>query len=568
MSFDWRTEDEHGWDAPDLVSSSPNEQKPEGKRRWLRWLIPLGLLLVALMVVGWTINKRVRTATAQVELDVVASHALVEQAIARQDVDLFQSVLSGRDSEWTAGMMRLVAAGDLMERDGLGLIRLPVTEPITPTVEVSADLLEAEVMTVLPYAIEVGNGLTETVFLAQTAVYRRGTNRWLLASPDAAYWGDIGRIKSQYVTLSYPERDKEIALDLLLSLDAKIGQVCTQLPDIDCPDNYQVSVALSTDPDSFRQLSLHAAADNAQKRHLILPTPTLAGLPLDQAGKSALLRGYGQLATTAILTDLWGYDCCKDTSVLYFALLRDTLRQLGLMPWPGVVGDSVSPSQYDHLFKNGLPQLFSGASFWYQMEDGTLTMPDMRADMLTAFAREELGLTAPELVISLNMMRSSQSFGEWLQDAIFNRLSARELENAWLGFVYDHSSLAQQMPPVPLPDQDIQLLCHIGSEERMAFYRYQLTDDSTQLEQSLNREVNVMVALPNDDGLAVWEAGFNNDATSMFFWVDDKRIEISWDAGGDAPGSVPMKMDPSQSKLILAPAYEGQVKYGLLDVSG
>ncbi len=467
-------------------------------------------------------------------------------------------------------MTRLVVDGDVdRSRSGIGLMTVPVTQPVTPTIEMAADLLEAEVTTVLPYAIEIGNGLTETVQLVQTAVYRQGPNRWLLSPPDAAYWGDTRRIEGQYVNLFYPERDKDIAQALLLSLDAKIGQLCAQLPDVDCPNEYKVVVELTTDPGALARLSLIPAVTDAERRHLILPTPTLVGLPQDQTGEQALFRGYGQLVVGAVLTDLWDYDCCEQTSALYFSLLGDALRRLGLRPWPGEVGGGLPVLDYDLLLEEVLPLLFNNASFWYETADeGVLVMPETRADILIAFAQEELGLTAKELAASLNTAMFSQTFGDWLHTMSHTNLSTKELENAWIGFVYDNSSLGQQELPAPLPEQDIELLCHIGGEERMAFYRYNLADGSTQLEQPLNREVNVMVALPDDDGLAVWEAGFNDELTSMFLWRDGRKTAVSWDATNDAPGPVPLRADPSGTKLLLAPAEDGRVNYGLLDVAG
>lgn len=566
MSFEWQTEEDGDWDDPILSSSDPDEQKSEAKRRWWRWLIPLGLLVVSLTAAGWTLNQRFQLGTERVETEVLASYNLVNQAVAQQDDELVWNVLSGRDEAWASLVTEAVEQGVLMNRDGLGLAQIAVTDPITPTIEISADLKEAVVKMIVPYAIEIGNGLTETIELEQTAVYRLGaSNRWLLAPPELSFWGDIRQVEGQFVNLFYPERDKEIAQDLLLSLDAKIGQLCSQLSDVDCPSDYQIIVELDTNPEAFAQLDLSSAAMNADRQHLILPTPTLVGFPLDQTGERAMFRGYGQLAVGAVLTDLWGYDCCDQTSPLYFSVLNDSLRQLGLMPWPGETAGSVMASDFDLMLDDGIPPLFNGAVFWYELEDDELVLPDKRAEILIAFARD-LGLTTQELMVGLNNLRFSQSFGEWLLSYPNSNLSARELENAWLNFVYDNSSFLLEPPPSPAPDQDIQLLCQIGGEERMAFYRYNLAENETILEQPLNRFVDKMIALPNDNGLAVWEDEGEESLTQMFIWKDGEKSQISWDAAENAPSPVPLHVDPTNSKLILAPAQFDQMNYGLLDV--
>lgn len=568
MSFDWQTEDETGWDDPVPAFSGSERKKPERKRRRWRWLVPLGLLAVALTAAGWTLNRRVQSVTEQMQADVLASHELAARAITQRDDEVLLSVLSGRDDQWASAVSEAVAQGTWADRSGLGLLSLPPTEALTPTIEIGSDLLEAEVTTVLPYAIEIGNGLTETVQLAQTAVYRLGVNRWLLAPPDSDYWGSERQIEGQYVTLFYPERDKQIAQSLLFSLDEKIGQACTQIQEIECPDGYQVIVELSTAPQSFSQMSLLPAVREADRRSLILPTPTLVGLPVDQAGKNALLRGYGQLVTAAALTDLWGYDCCDEASALYLAVLADYLQQLGLQPWPEMMG-TVTTAVYDQLLAEGAPRLFDSLYMWGEKAGDSFWLPPRQAAALLAFAKGELGLTQADVVQNLTGLTvNDQNFGQWLAAVSRTSLSTRELENAWLGFVYANSSLGRQEPPIPLPEQDIELLCRIGGEERIGFYRYRLADGETLLEQPLNREVSVMTALPDDSGLAVWEAGYTDELTSLFLWTAGMKTAVSWDEANNAPGHVPMQADPANRNLLLAPSEVGQTHYGLLDVAG
>ncbi|MCZ7669464.1 MAG: hypothetical protein M5U34_20945 [Chloroflexi bacterium] len=102
----------------------------------------------------------------------------------------------------------------------------------------------------------------------------------------------------------------------------------------------------------------------------------------------------------------------------------------------------------------------------------------------------------------------------------------------------------------------------------MLFYRYDLAQATLQLEQLLNREVSVMAALPDDSGLAVWEAGYSDDLTNLFLWRDGVKTAVANNSGASAPAPVPLRSDPSHTKLLLAPADKGDRQYGLLDVAG
>ncbi len=570
MSFDWRTEDDGDWDETEFVSPEPAREKPARKQRRVgRWLLPGLLMVIGLLAAALALNRRVQAVTGQMEADILASYRLVEKATAQQDEDLLHTVLSGRDEAWLKMMIDGVAGGELTDRSGLGLRSLPATAPLTPTIAIQPDLLAAEVTTVLPYAIEIGNGLMAKVELEQTAVYRLGTNRWLLSPPDADFWGSPSQSNGRYLTLLYPARDQEIAHSLLLRLDEKIGELCSQFQDVTCPEGYRFTVELTTDPAALSQLQWPSVLPDANRRQLVLPTPTLVGLPVYESGESALFRGYGRLVATAVLADLWDYDCCQDGVALFLAVIDGRLQQLGLQPRPYAGETAVATVVYDDLLAEGIPPLFANHflgglitsdSFWLQKE---------RAEALTAFAQAELALNGQQLVQGLPMLhQSGMTIGSWLRGLSASRLSPREMEAAWHNFVYNHSAAARQTLPAPLPEQDIGLLCYLDGEERIAFYRYDLAQATLQLEQLLNREVSVMAALPDDSGLAVWEAGYSDDLTNLFLWRDGVKTAVANNSGASAPAPVPLRSDPSHTKLLLAPADKGDRQYGLLDVAG
>ncbi len=325
MSFDWQTEGKTVWE--DTPSQSPTPKSRRG--RWVAVVAALVLLATAVIFQG--LRQRLAQVAGQVEADVLASHAVIHEAAVRGDGEVVLSFLSGRDADWASATGQLAADGLTYGRDGLNLAWLP-EQSAAPSVVVAPDLQSAEVTQGESYAIDVGNGLTETVVLAQTAVYRLGNNRWLLSPPEAEFWGASRTILGQYLVVHFPTRDAAVVERLFLRLDDKLGQMCTQLPNFTCPPGFQVDVVFSTEPDALAQANLVGVITAAQAG-LRLPTPTLVGLPQSEAAFQALFRGYASLVVATAVTDLVDWRCCEEVD-FYQALLNDLLSQLGLRPNP------------------------------------------------------------------------------------------------------------------------------------------------------------------------------------------------------------------------------------------
>ena len=79
-----------------------------------------------------------------------------------------------------------------------------------------------------------------------------------------------------------------------------------------------------------------------------------------------------------------------------------------------------------------------------------------------------------------------QSFWSWLQQwfegatLVGNDPSQQILGRRWLQFINDQTLSAQRQPPVPLPAQDIEMLC--GTDVLLSLYRYDLTAETWQRE--------------------------------------------------------------------------------------
>ena len=185
-SFEWHTEEVEQWPEATAVAS-----EPERPSRW-RWLVALVIVCLA-AVAGWVVyrqvDRRIAEATAHVEADVLSAHNVVRQAALQQDVELFTTMLSGRNSRWTAAQRALVDDGLLLDRASFGFTPAPanvfVAGPEIITVTLASDLTAAEVT--CPVLLVVGFGarfsaaaLLGMTFVIQTFVYPENWSEHLL----------------------------------------------------------------------------------------------------------------------------------------------------------------------------------------------------------------------------------------------------------------------------------------------------------------------------------------------------------------------------------------------------
>ena len=183
-------------------------------------------------VVQWQINQRISTATVEIETELLATHNFVLQTAVDQDEALFKANLSGRDPGWGEVQKTLLNEGLLLDRPMLGWQHEAMPDQLTAeavTVTLDATFNAAELVYPQTYVVQGSSGLTETVTLQQTAVYRLGERRWLYAPPLDDFWGDWITQGGDYLTVAYPERDREVAARLAIHLDELLGQMCKEL---------------------------------------------------------------------------------------------------------------------------------------------------------------------------------------------------------------------------------------------------------------------------------------------------------------------------------------------------
>jgi hypothetical protein len=436
MSFDWRTEEEGAW-TPEPERPRP----PAGRTRRRPILIGLLLLAIAAAIVTYFYREAVRRIAATEETvtgDVLASHELVALAGRSADPELLRTVLSGADQTWAQAQARRVQEGGAAGLAYLGLEPLP---PETqPEVALDPELRSAELSWAAPFVVTGSTGITQTIHLTQTAIYRRGSSNWLLAPPRPDYWGGSDEYRGTYVEAIFAERDEETARRLAAGLDDLLARLCSRHQ---CPAGFRYRLIFSTDPASFEQINAHSLL--IASRTLTLPTPLLVGLPVDEAAYEALARGYGVLLSTAALAQIANYDCCQ-RNLYALAWIHRQQHQMGLRSWP------LDAAAYDRLLlemppEYELPRLLEANGL------GADEAPF--ASWATAYAWAQFleEVYHPELAAAA----VGTPVGPLLEQG---GLAEQNVTRAFIRYIYEHSGRAGAEPPLT---GTVALTCSTGN---------------------------------------------------------------------------------------------------------
>jgi len=283
-SFNWHTEEEE----PEDWAASPSTPTV-GRRRYRSLFFALGVILLVVTIAALYANRRQQEAIARITQDVTAVFAISQQAITRQDAELYAQLLSSQDRAWFTAQRRLFDAGLPLDRASLGLEPVPTAVPV-PAVNLSPNLRQAELTFAVPYTAVADLGVANPVNLKQTAFYRQQNSRWLQTPPDAAFWGETATGEIGLLSLTYPARDAALVQRLGQDLAAELAALCADLAGGGCPAYLRVPLEFSTDPASLADLTdLNTPAWNG--RTYRLPAPTPIPLPPAEASYQALYRG-------------------------------------------------------------------------------------------------------------------------------------------------------------------------------------------------------------------------------------------------------------------------------------
>lgn len=549
MSFEWRTEEEQEKE----VQPTPEPASPASPPPWLRRLL---LLLVGVSLVGglWLVWQQLQERVAEVEANetegVLASERLAQQAAAKQDQEMLRSVLSGRDPGWLNEQYRLLAAGLLLQEVGR-LVSLQPHPKTTAPLEIAfePDLRAAQVVVAHTYTATESNGSATLVTMAQTRLYRRGRERWLLSPPEDGFWGTQDTVRTAHLAMSYPTRDREIAVRLADDIDSIVAKLCA-LPDMACPPSLQMRINLASTAESVWTLS---EADGVPRTRgsVDLPAPTLIGIPQDEASYQALLRGYAVPVIKAAVTEVVDYRCCAHV-LLYRATVDWELSRLGLQPWPA--GREVRELAVDYLERPGQLQ-----ELW-EIEAVKGATPVQRGQ---AYAAVELLLAAEGAPVGdlQRALEESENMASWVRrSGIYTSLTA--FTHSLRRFLFTQIEVEQQQPP--LPEQDLLASCREGAAERLYLYEPKAASWTP-----LGEDYSVGFSA---NGNLLWGAHLDGLAPSFAVWLDGRRVDVRSETGEDfLPAQLWARemADPKGQYLAvhMRGANSGEVSLALVDIN-
>lgn len=547
MSFEWQTEEDDSWHEE---PASPEPPKP-GRRRW-PWLVLLGLMVVgtAVFLLYRQLNQRIETATNDVAADLVASYAIVQQAAVNHDENLFNSLLSGREPAWAEAQRVTINLGLLFDRPGFGLEWQPgEVETAVFSQTLSPELTAAELTTRQNYSLNIGNGLTQTVQLERVDVYRLGEDRWLLASPAPEFWGIRRRLEGQLLSVRYPARDEEIVHRLAADLEAKLVQLCT-VSGYTCPPDAQVRLVFSPEPESLTQATFLSALTLERElpgtiwdgnQAVVLPAPSLVGLPQDETGYGAVLRGYARQLLTIAINDLNEWQCCSNVP-FYRAVVTYQLYELGVWAWPlAAVSSPPTAVTLPNDFHLGHGALFWHAPFPETPTDFAQTpAPYVVVDFLV----NELHLT-PRQIAAILVNYKQFIFEQWLIEVAGPPWTQATLNNAFR----QHVAQWQVEPQArPQPDSGLMLLCQDQVHHGYGLYYYDFSLEAPQLLADVAADESLFfVGLPDGSGVAVAAQPSATSQPETYLLRDGDRIEVTWNNVGGLVSRPPLTIPTTVS---------------------
>jgi hypothetical protein len=279
----------------DLESASPD-------RNWRFLLVALIFVGFLGLIIYWQVRERIeKVENVHIE-DVRASYELIKTAAQRGDRGLFLSLLSGADPEWVDVQLQLLDNNWLIDNQIFGLNPYPEGTSALE-VDLNPQFSSAEVIVEDLYVVNGDSGSMQPIRLNRPFIFRRG-DRWLWAKPEENFWGKEIYVNGENAKLiaSFPARDEVVACRLAHDLDQMLDQICQEGQRIFCPERKQILLIFSHELSSVLDIkkqndqnlpSRRQLQREAGKRVIILPSPSLIGLPIDEAGYQALLRGYG-----------------------------------------------------------------------------------------------------------------------------------------------------------------------------------------------------------------------------------------------------------------------------------
>jgi hypothetical protein len=511
MNFDWQTdEDEDQWENK-IESEAVMPARPRWP--WLAAGLVVLLIIAGVALAYLRLEQRAEAVTKTIETDVLTAHALVQQAAQRGDGELFSSLLSSSDPAWSAAQRQLfehqVIAGEPFWGLAAGV------EPAERVaITLSPDLQTAVLTATRLFTVTAFNSPGQTVRLQEQFVYRLEADRWLLASPPAEFWGRPVVNRGPRLTITYPERDAEVGERLAVYLEQLATQLCAPRAGLLCPAEWQLTINLAAEPDAL----LETALQNG--REMKLPTPSLLGAPLDEAGYTILRRTYGRALATSLILEFGGEACCGQGG-LAEAFLAWQLHVLDLQPWP------LRPADYQLMWQNpvSLPQ----TSYYWA---GLLAPEQSDLGWRPLYALVEFwSQTMPELspLVLRRLALESPSYEQWQELLrLPDQFSDSQLDEMWLDFNDQQLAAAGAIAPIDRPAEDLLLTCRSDPSHLFDLVRFDLETGGWQ--QVLGeRDFYALYNLPDGSGAMLMDqiAGLGGPVLSrVTLWQDGREQTV------------------------------------------
>lgn len=528
------------------------------RRRWPAFALLILALLLAAGLFAWRyLERRAEGAAVVAREQLLATHRLVEQAAAQQDGELLAALLPAHHPAWLDAQQTLLEKGLLLDRRAIGLVTTRAAPAAADDAEeqlairLSPDLQQAEVVWQQAYTLVNQQEQSETALLQHTLFYQFDGERWLLSPMGADFWGDLAGSRGERLTLIYFQRDEAVAARLAGDLDAALDQMCRLFDDLDCPERFHLQIRFDNDPASLLQIS-NAGLGLQRRPPLALPSPTLLGRPLDEAGYQALRRWYAVQVVSAAIVELSGWSCCEQWP-LFQALLDRQLSELGLQSWP------VGPADYQRLVDE--PALWRAARFWAwptpleaHLSDDEPPLGD--SWLLYAFIDYSLQ-AAPErsIVDRQRQLEQSADFESWAQYALNRTEPLPVLMREWRQFAAGQLLAIEGDASQPLPAQEIVLACWATPPARaevgepapaVTFWRVRPGDDHFVAGPDLSLEIlpprsrqdgypyrsAFARALPDYQGILIqaYTAFADSRRTQIFRWEGGEEVDLILDS--------------------------------------
>lgn len=555
--YDWQ-KGQDAWDAVEISRQEP--ERVQGPLRQGLWRYGLAVVLIIGLIgasVVWFVTRRAKTNTAAVEDDILRTNSLIFQAVAAGDEELLRSNLSGRNPYWVTLMSDLLSTGAIYDREMWGLSYDPaVLDDSRIRIALNPAWDEAELIFPLDFVHHLGGGVTQTVQLEQTLIYRRSRERWLLAPVDVDFWGERLSFEGRYLNLDYPARDREIVERLAADLDRLVGDICADLADPGCSAGFRMAVRFYESTPDIAAITSPMKFLPCGEDIFELPPPTLVGLPVDEAGYEALLQGYrAEMAALTIAHLLYPSNC--DYSRLRIALLDYRLSELGMRPWPMVSDDYVNLwSEQFHLEQMYFAVQKDRQTVW-NVVPGTGVMRPYYA--LIAFLTEVYGTSPAEIERYLDRERLTEdlywsTLHNWSDQ---NFADNYPLELAWGKFLEEKAGDGVAVGP-DLPDQDLRLVCYGGNittgiaYPNGVLYEVDLETGEMTAVYPLNHTDAYLTPLPHDRGTVVVEQrlDFVREPARVLVWEEGEPIILFETSDNLEPVSIFDFRDQGEQLLV------------------